>query len=259
MNFSYFLRNPVIIALIAGFLSGNYYTALTVAAFVLLYEGITTKGATIAFFTTLLVNMTNNINFEIIFIFVLTVFYLVAKMIKKRDIIISSLIVLFSIPIWNIFFVYIPAQILNDFNVAGELLLLTAIIYKVYKGQRAVLDKSAKALYLIYLRILLAVVALLSVEFFLYFAPIFIIADYYFSNHFKSDGLTEAEQKIYFYLFFILAFISINLLLPFELIIYIMAIFIYLFLIYIKDIAYIDLLYLSLILGLNFSQLTFLA
>ncbi|MGM0410166.1 MAG: hypothetical protein ACQEQF_05320, partial [Bacillota bacterium] len=73
MNFSYFFKNPVIIALIAGFLSGNYYTALSVAAFVLLYEGINTKGAAMAFFTTLLVNLTNNINFEIIFIFVITV------------------------------------------------------------------------------------------------------------------------------------------------------------------------------------------
>ena len=252
------IKNPVITALIAGYLSGNIYTGITTAGFVLLYQGVNVRGAASSFFITLLVNLTSNINFEIIFIFVISVFYFLNFKNEKRTLLINSIIIIISIPIWKLLLGFIPAEILNDFNIAGEVLLLGAIVYLVLEGEKAVFRKVNQKIYLIFTRFLLSITCIFGFELFIIFGPILILLYFYLNNNSVFLSLTNTKEKIYSIGFFLIGILAFSLLLPLNLLLFISGIILYLFLFYIQEISYLNLAYLSLLIGLNFSQFAIL-
>mgnify|MGYP006287206263 CR=1 FL=1 len=251
-------KNPVITALIAGYLSGNIYTGITTAGFVLLYQGINLRGAASSFFITLIINLTSNINFEIIFIFVISLFCFLNFKNEKRTLFINSIIIIISIPIWKLLLGFIPAEILNDFNVAGEVLLLGGIVYLVLEGEKAVFRGVSKKTYLIFIRFLLAITCIFGFELFLIFGPVLILLYYYLDNHFAFVSLNNTKEKIYSMVFFLTGILAFSLLLPLNFVLFFIGILLYLLLFYIEEISYLKFAYLCLLIGLNFSQFSIL-
>ncbi|MFW5976691.1 MAG: hypothetical protein ACOCQS_01965 [Bacillota bacterium] len=132
--YKYLFDNPFILGILAGFISGNLSLGLITTGFTILIWGFDKFTRYIIIFTTLLVALTGNINFEIIFLYFISIYYFI----KNTDIweevsrniisITAGIISLSLFPVFRIILGYIPVQILNEINIAGEILLITGII-----------------------------------------------------------------------------------------------------------------------------------
>jgi len=144
--------NPFILGIIIGLAANNLPLALvTVGLTVMLWDRREGKNF-IIITTILLIIATGNINFEIIYIFILSLNWVLNNVINNnRDkFIITTFISFLSIllfPLWKYILGLIPAQLLNEFNIAGELLLLGAILLNLKRGIKKEEGRTSYILY----------------------------------------------------------------------------------------------------------------
>ena len=127
------------LGLLVGILINNLSLGLFTASLTVLLIGINRTGNFITLLTILVVKLTGNINFELIYILVISVAYIIKifeteKMnIGKRHIdliyIISGGLIIILSPVLRELLGVIPAGVLNDINIAGEIILLNGIIF----------------------------------------------------------------------------------------------------------------------------------
>ncbi len=128
--------SPFIIGILIGLISGNLSLALLTTGLTFLIWGFKPGKNFIIISTVLLVIVTGNINFEIIFIYFLTLAWLIKGSSYNHNYlyIFSALISFLLLPLWNNILGTLPAQFLNEVNIAGEILLLTGLILGVQRG-----------------------------------------------------------------------------------------------------------------------------
>src|SRR6056297_2185849 len=124
-NYKKILYNPFLAGTAVGFLSGNLSLALLTSGLTVLLWGITKAKNYIIITTILLPMITGNINFEIVFIYCISLAWLIMKMFKDegnkyKAFFITAIISILLFPVWKFILGSIPAQILNEFNIAGE-------------------------------------------------------------------------------------------------------------------------------------------
>ncbi len=146
------LYNPFLIGIIAGFITGNMSLALVTGGLTVLLWGIDRGKNYIIITTILLVIATSNINFEIVFIYFLSLAWLIKNFTKdekhkNKVFFITALISICLFPLWKYLLGIIPAQVLNEFNIAGQILLIAGIILNL---QRGINKKQGKMHFLIY-------------------------------------------------------------------------------------------------------------
>lgn len=244
------IGNPVIVGLAAGSLTGNIYTGLTGAGFVLLYQGIGfTAGATV-FFTVFLVNLSGNINFEIIFIFVITLFFVFEKAESRLVFLMAAIICFFSLSVWREIFGFIPAQVLNEFNIAGQVILLAGIILLTFRAEDKLARGEVLQSFFFLLELILAVACLYGLELTIIFTPIgiFLIS---LGSYYKKELIElNLDKKMLSFIILITGIIAFLILLPLLIPLLIIAAFLMLIIFYKKEISYLYLVYLALIIGL---------
>jgi len=133
------LYNPFLIGIIAGFITGNMSLALVTGGLTVLLWGINRGKNYIIATTILVVIITNNINFEIVFIYFLSLTWLINNIVKDEKhknqvLFVTAIISICLFPLWKYLLGIIPAQVLNEFNIAGEILLMAAIILNLQRG-----------------------------------------------------------------------------------------------------------------------------
>ncbi|MFW6006692.1 MAG: hypothetical protein ACOC4G_01685 [Bacillota bacterium] len=144
----YLLNNPFIWGIIAGIVSRNLSLGLIASGFTMLLWGWDRYSKYLVLFTTILVFLTGNVNFEIIFLYFVSLYYIIKKNHNFNEVsediigVIAGVISLAFFPVWKIILGNIPVQILNDINISGELLLLAGIILSTRRGIRLIKKKS---------------------------------------------------------------------------------------------------------------------
>jgi len=133
MNCNKYINHFILVPLVAG-LFGNLSLGIIIAGLTGLIWGLERGVLLISLTTTLLVILTGNINMEIIFIFVITLVYLKKeyKILDYTDSNLSYFILFFiSImlyPLLRQVLGIVPVRMLNDFNIAGEVLIIAGLI-----------------------------------------------------------------------------------------------------------------------------------
>jgi hypothetical protein len=131
---------PFILGMVAGILTGNLSLGLITTGFAILIWGYRSGVNFIILGTVLVVAATGNINFEIIFIYFLTLAYLIEQqkffsfLEQKFAYIIVGIVSIALFPVWKMVLGFIPARILNEINISGVFLLLTALILNIKRG-----------------------------------------------------------------------------------------------------------------------------
>ncbi|MFW5787042.1 MAG: hypothetical protein ACOCV3_02130 [Halanaerobiales bacterium] len=126
---SHILINPLTAGVIAGYITGNIFFGIYTAFLSFLFLGISIYSSLSTILTVLLVMETANINFELIFINILVIVYILQKINKTVLTIIVSVSLYLSVPCWREIFGYIPALILDEINIAGTVILLTGLLF----------------------------------------------------------------------------------------------------------------------------------
>ncbi len=133
MNWNKYINHFFIVPLVAA-IFGNISLGIIIAGLTGLVWGLESGALFISLTTTLLVILTGNINMEIIFLFVLTLAYLIReyKIFSYLDSNLSYFILfLVSIvlyPLWRHILGIIPVGMLNEFNIAGEVLIIAGLL-----------------------------------------------------------------------------------------------------------------------------------
>lgn len=149
MNWRRFICPFILIPIIAGLL-GNISLGLVIAGLTGLIWGMGAGSIFISLTTTLLVILTGNINMEIIFLYTLSLAYLIRDeqilvyLDKKIAYIIVFIISILMTPIWSIILSRITAGLLNDFNISGQLLVFTGLLLFLLRGMFLLKNKCSR-------------------------------------------------------------------------------------------------------------------
>ena len=135
------LFNPFIIGIIIGLFSGNLSLGMITTGFTILLWGYDRTASFIIIFTVLLVMLTGNINFELIYLYFISITYFIkqsalfhSSYIKVKKLICYLTIGIISLalfPVWRVLMGIIPVQIFNDINTAGNFLLIAAVFLSI--------------------------------------------------------------------------------------------------------------------------------
>lgn len=262
----FLLGEPFILGLIAGILTGNLSLGLITTGFSILIWGYRSGINFIILSTIILVVITGNINFELIFVYFLTLAYLIKKrkilrfLDQKISYIIIAFISIISFPLWKLILGFIPVRILNEINISGEILLVTALIYNIKRGVYLIRKGSQSEEIIRFLIIIL--MASLGIRGKFIIVPFWILGSiliYYLDI--RSDKINNLNLSINLYYFVLVGLIGILLyiLLPLNIIL-IVGIIVLLFT-YLgqKKIQLLEVVYLSLLLGMIAGRLGLLS
>ncbi|MFW5981798.1 MAG: hypothetical protein ACOCQO_01175 [Halanaerobiaceae bacterium] len=190
--FSPFILTPIITAAL-----GNFSLGLILAGLTTLIWGYQKGALFISICSSLILILTGNINMEIVFLLVLTLAYFVReykllnKFEEKTAYFILFLLLLLLTPILRVIFGLIPASLLNEINVASSLLILAGLVLFIIRG-RIILYGSIKVrdFFEYIFCFLSAILALMGSIFTIPLWTIFVFALK------KNSGLLEKEIQI---------------------------------------------------------------
>lgn len=158
MNWKRFI-SPFVAAPIIGAILGNFSLGIIIAGLTGLIWGYESGVLFISITTTVLVILTGNINMEIIFLYVLTLTYLIREykilhyIDRRLAYILLFAISALSFPIWKVILGLIPAGLLNELNISGELLVVAGLILFFLRGKVMLengVQKKDFAIYILY-------------------------------------------------------------------------------------------------------------
>lgn len=252
--FNYFLLVPI-----AAVLFGNYSLGIIIVGFTGLIWGLESGALFISLTTTLLVILTGNINMEIIFIYTLTLAYLnkerrILNCIDERlSYIILFIISILLFPLWRQLLGVIPVSLLNELNIAGEVLVIAGLLLFVVRGKVLLQDGVEKKTFLEYFLFFFCSVLGLMGNFLL--IPLWISGRYFidrYQEHLHSSIVLNKKRVILFTLtILLLASLTINILLPIGFIwgLILLLTFVFVFR-NIKQVPTVETVYFSMILGI---------
>lgn len=131
-----FILTPIISALL-----GNLSLGIIIAGLTGLLWGIGPGSLFISITVVILVIFTGNINMELIFIFTLSLAYLIKEKylfssVKREYLyLFSFLFSLILIPFWKKILELTPVNVLNELNISGQFLLIAGLIVFIIKGR----------------------------------------------------------------------------------------------------------------------------
>jgi hypothetical protein len=132
--------NPFITGPLTGWLMGNYSLGLITAGLTVLVWGFEPGMNFVVITTIILVALTGNINLEIIFLYSLSLAFIIRESKICSDnrnlfyVIAASVSILLS-RYWEYILGCIQVSFLNELNIAGELLLLAGLVLTLYRGR----------------------------------------------------------------------------------------------------------------------------
>ncbi len=247
------LYNPFVPGIIAGYITNNIPLALITTGLTVMLWG-RYKGKNFIIVTTiLLVVTTGNINFEIIYIFFLSLIWVLNNLFKKsknkgRIFFSVSFISLLLYPLWKYILGSVPAQLLNEFNIAGELLLLAAILLNLKRGMKAGEERVDYLLYT-FLAGISITANIIAIPFILAGLLFIILQE-------KNDIKTNLKTEIYYLLLLVLSLVFIIYYLPLNIFMITIIAFLFIY-IYLRQegTVLIETVYLSLLTGLIASRI----
>lgn len=149
------LFNPFILGGLLSAFMGNISLGIVSAAMTLIIWGNKKGNNFITIITIMLVVLTGNINFELIFIFVLSLAYLIKEKILPGGYIINGILVVGTYPVWTRVLGLIPVSLLNEINIAGQSLVIAGLLMTLLRGcmltdsRKNVIDKGEYLLVLL--------------------------------------------------------------------------------------------------------------
>lgn len=211
MNWKSFFINPFIITPLVALFFGNLSLGLIIAGYSVLIWGIEEGLIFISLTSLMLVLLTGNINLEIIFIFLITVALIIketstinSKDNLKRYLYWGIILIAFH-PVWRFLLGLIPAGLLNDFNIAGQFVVMAGIaIMLVRVWQSRKLNELLKFF-------LILVTAILAINGF-WFAPISWLLGEVLLYIINSKELTKSRYFVTVKTFFTMVVFLISLL-----------------------------------------------
>ena len=219
------------LGVLSGLVVGNLSLGIFTASLTVLLIGLNSVGIFITVVTTLLVKLTGNINFELIFILVFTLAHLIKrvdneKLNNRYLYLITGGLLLILAPVFREIFGFIPAQILNEINISGEIILLSGIFLSVMRIILAIRDKQVDQTLVFLISFIISISGIKGSTVFIYIWFIGLIALTIikyggflvkFSKNIKKSGASLAQNNIFLYTIFIaLTWSGIYLLLPFK-------------------------------------------
>lgn len=258
MKWNRYIGHFVLVPFIA-WLSGNLSLGLIVVGLTGLIWGFESGAMFISLTTTLLVILTGNINLEIIFLFSVTIAYLNREYIifKPLDRGISYFLLLIisilSYPIWRELLGIIPVSLLNELNIAGEVLLVTGLFLFIVRGK--VLLESSTSKERIFEYILNFICAVLGLMGNFILIPIWIGGSIFLDRYRKElSELILFDRKIYLMvslIILIITSIAADILLPIGFITGLLLLIVFAFVFRnLKQIPLVELIYFSMIVGI---------
>lgn len=141
MNWKKAALSPFILPPIIAGIMGNFSLGLIVAGLSVLIWGYRSGVLFISLTTVSLVLLTGNINMEIIFLYSLTLAFIINNEVifsyidtNIKYIALFVLSILFY-PLWQDLLGLIPASLLNEISISGELLIITGIFLFIFRGK----------------------------------------------------------------------------------------------------------------------------
>jgi len=129
-----FHYHPLFSGIISGIMVNNISLGLISAGYIALYWGDKKGKNIITALLVFFIHFTGNINFELVFIFLISCFYLLESLQGYNltlYLIISLLLFIVFIPIIKIILGYIPAGVLNYCNISGIFVLFFGIFMAI--------------------------------------------------------------------------------------------------------------------------------
>lgn len=198
MNWKKTLISPFILPVIVGGIMGNFSLGLIVAGLSVLIWGYRSGVLFISITTVSLVLLTGNINVEIIFLFSISLAFL-----NRENIIFSYLdqrirymflfiLSILSFPLWKYLLGLIPAELLNQISISGEILIIAGLFLLAFRGKLMLNEGvNLKKLYNILLVFISSVLGLMGSYFLL---PVWIGGRYL--NYRMEDIFNKRRSKL---------------------------------------------------------------
>lgn len=250
------LFNPLLLTPVLGLLLGNAQLGLITAGLSVLVWGMEKGIVFINLTTLLLVSLTGNINFEIIFLYVLSLAFLIreSKYFRSFDQrivygVIALLAILFY-PFWVFLLGIIPANNLNEINIAGEILLITGFLLTLLRARKLLGDQVSLTRRLDFLLLFMA--AILAIEGIFWMVP-FWLAGSLLLEHYRAalDRINVIPPLLFRILVLGLVLYGLANLLPLNFLITVLIIAFFSFVFWQQErIPLLEMVYLSFILGI---------
>ncbi|MFP4016426.1 MAG: hypothetical protein ACLFUI_05290 [Halanaerobiales bacterium] len=258
MRWNRFISHFVFVPLVA-WLSGNFSLGLIVVGLTGLIWGFESGAMFVSLTTTFLVLLTGNINLEIIFLYAVTIAYLNReyKIFKTLDRGTSYFLLLFisilSYPVWRELLGMIPVSLLNELNIAGEVLLVAGLFLFIVRGKFLLENSVQRGRFFEYLlNFVCSVLGLMGIYILI---PLWIGGNYLLDRYSKELAapivFTRKLHLLFIPIILIITSIAANFLLPigFVTALFLLLIFVFVFR-NLKQIPLVEMLYFSMILGI---------
>jgi len=258
MNWTKYLNYFILVPILAGLL-GNFSLGIIIVGLTGLIWGLESGVLFISLTTTLLVILTGNINMEIIFLFILTLAYLNReyKILNYLDARLSYFILFIisisSYPFWKYILGIIPVRLLNELNIAGEVLVVAGLFLFLVRGKVLLQNSVQRKIFFKYILFFACPVLGLMGNFLL--IPLWILGVYFierFEKNLNTTIIFERERYILFNtLILLLATIAVYVLLPIGFIAGLVLLLIFAFIFRnIKQVPLVEMVYFSMIVGI---------
>lgn len=135
-----FARIPFITGILAGLLTGNISQGLITAGFAVIIWGRKRGINHIIIGTVFLQALTGNINFELVLLYFLTLAYIIDRNMVLRNfapefaLTVTTSLSLLLFPFWSFLLSRIPAGFLQEINISGQFLFITALFLAFGRG-----------------------------------------------------------------------------------------------------------------------------
>ncbi len=185
------LTNPFIIGLASGLLTGNLSLGLITTGFSVLIWGYHKELNFIIPGTVILVILSGNVNFELVFLYFITITYCLKQEILldwingNKKYYIAAIVSIALFPVWRLIFSRIPAQVLDEINMSGGILLLTGFILTARRGFKLIKKHKYKSNRLLRFLLIIIMAGLgIMADYFVVFVWIIGV---YFLNRMSTD------------------------------------------------------------------------
>ncbi|MFW6034777.1 MAG: hypothetical protein ACOCRZ_00840 [Halothermotrichaceae bacterium] len=258
------LINPFIITPLITLLFGNFSLGFITAGFTVLVWGFEIGMLFISITTVLLVLLTGNINFEIIFVYSISLAFLIkkGKLLKQFDrkllYYIFAVVSISLYPLWSSLLGIIPAGLLNEFNISGQILLIGGLFLTLVRG-KIIINRNTDVFKLLNF-VLVILCAILGVMGNFMLIPVWITGIYLVNVN--KQKLCKQVLPLSFYnsVLFMIITTAVYILLPVNIFISTLLIILFCFLFwYIEEVPLLEMVYLSVILGIFIGRLGLLS
>lgn len=252
--------SPLVLGPVFAFLMGNISLGLITAGITILIWG-QREGSNFVVLTTVgLLILTANINMEIIFLYSITLAFIIDENCREKQFffLLACLTSLGAFPVWIYILGKLPVHLLNQFNIAGGFVLISALVLTYVKGLILIKDASSEE---IAAHFFLSFVAVLEVIGVYWAIPCWVLGNYFINKYNVSfQNMIKSRTNSYllslFFMFFII--FTAYIVLPVNSILLAILIFLSAVLLYCNTLPVFELLYMSVILGIIFAKLGWL-